>query len=626
MRERDGWADNARMRFASIDSMGRDAAAALRRFPLTLAFAWLACGLCDVLILREGDHPRLVSVAIIATLGIALSLASALFVERLGRGVSPIARAAVLAVVPVALAVLAMRWTHWTDAVQWRRYVQLSLLGHALVAVLPYVRVREPNGFWQYNRTLLERFVVASLFSAVLAGGLNGALATLKPLFGVAVSPKAFALLGTWVAFVFHPWFFLAGVPADLSSLEARREYPATLRVFAQFILVPLVAVYQVLLTAYLVKVIATGQWPSGLIGWLVSVEASAGVLALLLVHPVRDQARTLWVRTFSRGFYLALLPSIAMLAVSIAKRVSQYGITEDRYFVIVLTAWLAAISITFIVRRDADIRMIPLALAALAALTLGGPWGAYSISLRSQRAHLVRVLEANGLWRNGKMRAPEHDLPLTVSQELSSTVTYLIGTHGSGALRPVFGDRVAAADSGFVNPRGGATDLRARQLMTRLGLTYISPWEAQATASGGFSFSMPYVETAEAAALQGFDYHVRIDGMGRKFVAAGRRLQLAVDERTHSLALTELAPDSAGRAPPPDTLGTIPLNGVIAECRPRDHSPVRTEPLRLDWSSNRSYGRVLLTYLGGRERPTFGVYGLNGDLYFTLRAKAEDP
>src|SRR5262249_28904583 len=153
-------------------------------------------------------------------------------------------------------------------------------------------------------------------------------------------------------------------------------------------------------------------NWPSGLIGWLVSVEATAGVLALLLVHPVRDQAGNLWTRTFSRGFYLALLPSIAMLAVSIAKRVGQYGITEDRYFVIVLTAWLAAISLMFILRRDADIRVVPLTLAMLAAITLGGPWGPYRVSLRSQRAHLIRVLEANGLWHEGKLSGTDRAVP----------------------------------------------------------------------------------------------------------------------------------------------------------------------------------------------------------------------
>ena len=612
------------MRFASLESIGRDAATALRRFPVTLAFAWLAFWATNELILLDGDHPRLLALAIVATLGISMSLAVALFSERLGPGVPAAARVGLALIVPVVLGIVAVLWPHWTDDMQWRRYAQLSLLGHALVAVLPYARVREPNGFWQFNRTLLERFVIATVFSGVLFGGLAGALACLKPLFGITVSAKVYGLLSTSVNFVFHPWFFLAGIPADLSSLESRREYPATLRVFAQFILVPLVAVYQVLLTAYLVKVIATGKWPSGLIGWLVSVEATAGMLALLLIHPVRGQAGNLWTRTFSRVFYIALLPSIAMLALSIAKRVGQYGITEDRYFVMVLTAWLAAISLTFIVRRDADIRVIPLTLALLAAATIGGPWGAYRVSLWSQRAHLMRVLESNGLWHEGKLGVTDRDVPYAASKEISSTITYLIRSHGSDALRPLFGDDVAAADSGFVRPRGSASEARAQWLMAHLGLAYVNPWQAQETRQGWFNFTATDVSGPEAMAIHGYDYHVRIDGSMFSFSAGGRRLELGVDQPAHRLALTEKTEAGTGHGLPPDTLGTIPLDEAIDVARRNRAAPARGG-LQLELSGSGARGFARIIYMNGEEQPKLSLWGLSGDLYFTLLGAARD-
>ena len=71
------------MNFASLDAIVRDAEVALRRFPITLAFAGLACLASSALILLEGDRPRLVAVMVVATLGIAPSLAIALFAERL---------------------------------------------------------------------------------------------------------------------------------------------------------------------------------------------------------------------------------------------------------------------------------------------------------------------------------------------------------------------------------------------------------------------------------------------------------------------------------------------------------------------------------------------------------------
>jgi hypothetical protein len=84
------------------------------------------------------------------------------------------------------------------------------------------------------------------------------------------------------------------------------------------------------------------------------------------------------------------MLPAIAMLLAAIGKRVFQYGITEDRYFIAVLSLWLTAIAITFIARRNADIRWIPITLSLLAFATAFGPWGAYTVSRDSQLGHLA--------------------------------------------------------------------------------------------------------------------------------------------------------------------------------------------------------------------------------------------
>src|SRR5205085_4769527 len=231
-------------------------------------------------------------------------------------------------------------------------------------------------------------------------------------------------------------------------------------------------------LTAYLLKVVVTGNWPSGRIGSLVSAEAVAGMLAILLVHPVRDRAEALWVRPFSRGFYLALAPSIVMLALSIGQRVAQYGVTEDRYFVIALTAWLAAISLYFIVRREGDIRLIPITLGVVALITLAGPWSAYQVSLASQRGRLRRMLEVYGMGSAGAVRAATRELPFEARRDLSSVLGYLIGTHGGESLRPVLGAAAAAADSGLSRERHESADTRAQRVASRLGFAYVNSWE----------------------------------------------------------------------------------------------------------------------------------------------------
>jgi len=609
------------VRFASLESIRESSAAALRRFPLTLLCAWTACAILDGLILFPVKHPGWTAAALCVTLGIPACLAVALWAERLGPTTSRAARILPQVLVLAAILALASVWPQWTGAVQTRRYVQLSVFVHALVAFLPFLAVREPNGFWQYNRALLERFVVTTIFSSVLLAGLQGALASLQPLFGIGVSGTTFGLLSTWVYFVFHPWFFLAGVPADLPALEERRDYPATVKVFAQFILVPLVAIYQVLLSAYLLKVVVTGKWPSGLIGWLVSTEAAAGLLAILLVHPVRERAENLWVRTFARGFYLALVPSIVMLALSIAKRVGQYGVTEDRYFVIALTVWLAGICVYFIARRDGDIRWIPVTLALLALFTFGGPWGAYGVSRASQRTRLVRLLEANGLWFGGKPGPPAHPPSRQAAYDLSSVLTYLYGTHGGASVRAVLGPLAAAGDSGLVDPEHEAGGARARRVMSRLGLAYIEPWEKPDGNRDNFNFNAYTADHGEAFPIDGLEYHQSISGTTMDFKAGSRPLALRCDNRERRLMLFDALPGhpEAYR----DTLATISLAPLIESARTR--ASVETRPQRLELEGEGARGSIRVSYLAGSLQPQFNVYSLTGDLYFRLLRPAPD-
>ena len=57
-------------------------------------------------------------------------------------------------------------------------------------------------------------------------------------------SAEAYGRLDLMLLFVFNTWFFLAGVPGDFAALDESREFPRGIRVFAQYILAPLVGVY----------------------------------------------------------------------------------------------------------------------------------------------------------------------------------------------------------------------------------------------------------------------------------------------------------------------------------------------------------------------------------------------
>ena len=470
------------MRFPSVQEAARGALATLVRFPLSLLSglvgAWVVIRMTHSP--NQDWEPRLLATAV---LGLALFTASVTTAER--RGIAAGARWVVDLAILLGLALLYRASVGWTEQTAFLRFAQLQLIAHLLVAVGPYAagrRVGNPRleGFWQYNRILFLRYLVATLYAAVLWAGLAVALAALDKLFGMKVPGENYFKLWAFFAFVFHPWFLLAGVPRDIAALDTLEDYPTGLKVFTQFVLMPLVAVYLVILTAYLGKVTITRTWPSGWIGYLVSCVSLAGVLALLLVHPIRERADSRWVNWYGRWWFVAILPSLVMLLMAVGKRLGQYGFTEPRYFLLVLALWMLGLSLYYGVTASRNIRLIPMSLAVVAVLASAGPWGAYAVSRRSQVARLDRLLQANHLGRVGDAgrAAGSGAVSFEVRRELSAILRYLSDTRGAAGVAAVMGlpqDTVKAwgkyASEGGARGRG---DLIAGRAMNLLGLSYV--------------------------------------------------------------------------------------------------------------------------------------------------------
>jgi hypothetical protein len=594
------------VRIPSIRAAAAGARRVSIRFPFVLGAALVAAAIGCVIADRSGRIPEPLEAALAAaTLGLALLTALALAAERAGsRRLSLLLGAIGVA----ALVTVALAWPHWTQTVRIRRYAQLSIAFHLLVAFLPWWDGRQPNAFWQYNRTLFLRFLSAGLHSSVLYVGLAVALLALDKLFGIKVHGTAYARLWMLVAFVFNTWFFLGGVPSDLAGLEQRRDYPRALKVFSQFILIPIVAVYLAILSAYLVRVLVTGQWPSNWIGYLVSSVATVGILSILLVHPLRDEEGHRWVARYARWFYLALLPAVGMLLAAIGQRIGQYGVTEDRYFILVLALWLAAISVVFFMRPRTGVRWIPITLCALAFATLVGPLGAYGVSRRSQTTRLHLLLERTGVLVHGAIVPASAAIPFESRKELSGILTYLLDTHGAAPVRAVLGASMPVLDghaqSDGTTYAGQGAD--ARKVMTALGMVYVDRWEG--TQAQSFYYAGWQART-RAVPVGDANFHVRLEGaMPAEIAVAGESwrlecvrgaLRLVTPRDTLRFPLDTLIAYAYAHGSGPDSAGAPPLTqrapGVTARLVPR-------------------------TYSGTGRGDSVNVYQMAGDLYLTIR------
>jgi hypothetical protein len=388
-------------------------------------------------------------------------------------------------------------------------YIQWLLPSIVLVTFAAYFGYGEINGFWHFNERLVTRVLVSGLYTLVFFAGVSVVLLFLDKLLGVDIKPEAYARLWIFAAYVFLPWHFLAGVPRDFGELERDGSYPKAVKVFTQYLLVPLATVYFVILYAYLGKILVTQQWPSGWVAWLTTSASVLGLVTLLLFFPARDREGDSWIAKYSKGFCISALPLLGMLLVSIYKRTDQYGLTEHRYFLVVLALWLLGMFLYFIFSKAPDIRWVPATFCAVAALTSFGPWGADDVSFRSQRARLMGLLEKNGMWVAGKAVKAGKEVSWEDRKQISACLDYVGEYHGLMRLQPMFREDLRAAAEKLRERRWNTGEATVK-VMGPLGVEYVAAWAASPGDGKHFSYKVKRGEPLDVegyATVYRFDY-----------------------------------------------------------------------------------------------------------------------
>ena len=316
-----------------------------------------------------------------------------------------------------------------------------ALASHLLVAFLPFFRKNTLNGFWQYNKSLFLRAFTTILYTGVLFAGLSGAIAAIQELFDVEFTGKIFAYLWFVMAFPVSALIFCAGVPLadDIDALESSSDLPSGLRLFVQFVLLPLVVVYLCILYAYMGKIILSWTLPQGWVTILIMAFSVIGMLAMLLVHPFQQLTEHAWIKVITKNYYRSLLPLLVLQYVAIFTRISDYGFTSARWAVVAITAWLTFITVYKVFFKGKNIILIPYTLCAVAILFLIGPLSHKSISVWSQTAKINRLVKTlNLIDAKGKLKVYKANATTdSLMGEIYSATRYLNRNHQCTGLEP---------------------------------------------------------------------------------------------------------------------------------------------------------------------------------------------
>lgn len=395
------------------------------RYPMVLTTALIAA--ISAVVAIEIDHQDnqflVTKLAFTGCLGISLMFGIKMLSQRIGKGF-------LLEILGAAFLV----WFYFYLPDSEKQFTEVNgfvifalvILSHLFVSFSGFLNKKPELDFWQFNKNLFINIFLTAVFTGVLVLGVVLAILAVDKLFDFNFNNNLYPKTILFLAISGSTFIFLIFNDKGIFQLEKDGSYPQILKFFTQFVLIPLLLIYVTILYFYAGKILINWELPRGWVSYLILIYSVVGILALLLVHPLKEESAKSWVKVFSKIFYYTLIPLLVLLFVAIFTRILEYGYTEPRYFVLLLAIWLTTVVFYFIFYKKATIKFVPISLFIFGVFALIFPYvNAFSTAKRSQKTELQQILTKNQLLEKGKINF-EKAIQDSIAEEISNKFEFL--------------------------------------------------------------------------------------------------------------------------------------------------------------------------------------------------------
>ncbi len=279
----------------------------------------------------------------------------------------------------------------------------LPIIGVLWLSISPFTKIGKgeerqkiQDKFWIVNHRAVASAIIAGAGFLIIALGVVAIERSLYFLFGLDISKIFYEYLLPFSGLFLVPLYWLS-TTQDLDKISANElESPdfisKAIGFLGQFLFVPFLLAYALILLVYAVQIVFTQELPVGTLGWMVLGFTITGAVAWLLVYPSFMHQKTL-VRLFRFSwFWLTLIPLI-MFAIGVYIRVQAYGLTEPRMLLIAGGVWAILLSILFLSNKLADIRLMPLLACVIFLVLSMGPFNISNLPIINQAARLQSAI-----------------------------------------------------------------------------------------------------------------------------------------------------------------------------------------------------------------------------------------
>lgn len=281
-----------------------------------------------------------------------------------------------------------------------------------------------------------KAFFITVLFTGVIAAGISAIIFAIDSLL-FTVNNKAIPHALNIIISIFAPIFFLSFTPPypgkgdtgrsaeELAKREAIVQKaiscPKNLNVLISYIIIPLSAVYTVILLVYVLLNIRGDFWTKNLLEPLLVSYAVTVILVYILASNIENK----FASYFRKIFPKVLLPIVFFQTIASALKIQDAGITHGRYYVILfgVFAIIAGLIFSFLpVRKNG---MIATVLILFSAISIIPPVDAFTVSRVNQTALLKEVLVENNMLEENTI-VPNANVSKEDKMMITRTVSYL--------------------------------------------------------------------------------------------------------------------------------------------------------------------------------------------------------
>lgn len=327
---------------------------------------------------------------------------------------------------PIAAALLSLALQLWSEEVSKKKNIIVQVISHAIllgiclwftsswpldivegmaftaivtvlvlaVFMISFFRSKNDLPLWNFTMRLLKGIVIALVVGIVLSLGLTLLIISFKELFGWDFDWRIRADIYYICGLLIAPTVFLQFIPnGEEKHNESASGLPKALQGVVHYLFVPLLFAYILTLYAYACKILFTWTLPCGWVSWLVSTMMMCMVGILILIYPSQFHEEKRFDHLLRKWLPIVALPLLVLMTIGIYRRVSDYGITVMRLYLITFNIWCYVVCFFLIWKNVKRLWWIPASFGAILFLVSVGPQSFANVTLHKMKADLKGLI-----------------------------------------------------------------------------------------------------------------------------------------------------------------------------------------------------------------------------------------